>query len=60
MLRDKAQKTKAQGELNLAKDAKSKKKGFSRFIRQKRKAKESVQPLMNTDWQTGNSTQGEG
>lgn len=60
MCRGETRKTKAQGELSLAKDAKNNKKGFSRFIGQKRKVKESVQLLMNTDWQTGNSRQGEG
>ncbi|KAK4819465.1 hypothetical protein QYF61_004691 [Mycteria americana] len=40
-------KAKAQPELNLARDAKNNKKGFYRYINQKRKVKESVPPLMN-------------
>ncbi|PKU39791.1 rna-directed dna polymerase from mobile element jockey-like [Limosa lapponica baueri] len=34
-------------ELNLARDAKNNKKGFYRYVIQKRKVKESVYPLMN-------------
>ena len=33
--------------LNLARDAKNNKKGFYRYVSQKRKVKESVPPLMN-------------
>jgi len=33
-------------ELNFARDAKNNKKGFYRYVSQKRKAKESVLPLM--------------
>ncbi|KAK4809167.1 hypothetical protein QYF61_006425 [Mycteria americana] len=40
-------KAKAQLELNLARDANNNKKGFYRYINQKRKAKESVPPLLN-------------
>jgi len=36
-------------ELNLATDAKNNKKGFYRYVNQKRKVKESVFPLMNTN-----------
>ncbi|KAK4821758.1 hypothetical protein QYF61_000819 [Mycteria americana] len=45
--RDGVRKAKAQLELNLARDAKNTKKGFYRYIDQKRKVKESVPPLMN-------------
>ncbi|KAK4820966.1 hypothetical protein QYF61_009211 [Mycteria americana] len=45
--RDGVRKAKAQLELNLARDAKNNKKGFYRYINQKRKVKESVPPLMN-------------
>jgi len=34
-------------ELNVARDAKSSKKGFYRYVSQKRKVKESVPPPMN-------------
>ncbi|KFZ66869.1 hypothetical protein N338_11098, partial [Podiceps cristatus] len=40
-------KAKAQMELNLARDVKNNKKGFYRYIGQKRQAKESVPPLVN-------------
>ncbi|KFQ78147.1 hypothetical protein N335_09061, partial [Phaethon lepturus] len=43
--RDGVRRAKAQLELNLARDAKNKKKGFYRYVRQKRKVKESVLPL---------------
>ncbi|KAK4807047.1 hypothetical protein QYF61_018388 [Mycteria americana] len=46
--RDGIRKAKAWLELNLARDAKYNKKGFYRYVSQKRKAKESVPPLMNT------------
>ncbi|KAK4815257.1 hypothetical protein QYF61_023993 [Mycteria americana] len=47
LCRDGVRKAKAQLELNLARDAKNSKKGFYRYINQKRKVKESVPPLMN-------------
>ncbi|KAK4806963.1 LOW QUALITY PROTEIN: hypothetical protein QYF61_027330 [Mycteria americana] len=47
LCRDGVRKAKAQLELNLARDAKNNKKGFYRYINQKRKVKESVPPLMN-------------
>ncbi|KAK4816568.1 hypothetical protein QYF61_017958 [Mycteria americana] len=47
LCRDRVRKAKAQLELNLARDAKNNKKGFYRYINQKRKVKESVPPLMN-------------
>ncbi|KFQ63779.1 hypothetical protein N334_06073, partial [Pelecanus crispus] len=40
-------KAKAQLELNLARDVKNNRKGFYRYVSQKRKAKESIPPLMN-------------
>ena len=33
--------------MNLARDAKNNKKGFYRYVNQKRKGKESIIPLMN-------------
>ncbi|KAK4833041.1 LOW QUALITY PROTEIN: hypothetical protein QYF61_027543 [Mycteria americana] len=47
LCRDGVGKAKAQLELNLARDAKNNKKGFYRYVSQKRKVKESVPPLMN-------------
>ncbi|KAK4808500.1 hypothetical protein QYF61_005817 [Mycteria americana] len=47
LCRDGVRKAKVQLELNLARDAKNNKKGFYRYINQKRKVKESVPPLMN-------------
>ncbi|KAK4825160.1 hypothetical protein QYF61_024549 [Mycteria americana] len=47
LCRDGVRKAKAQLKLNLARDAKNNKKGFYRYINQKRKVKESVPPLMN-------------
>ncbi|KAK4806236.1 hypothetical protein QYF61_013380 [Mycteria americana] len=44
---DGVRKAKGRLELNLARDAKNNKKGFYRYINQKRKVKESVPPLMN-------------
>ncbi|KFW69345.1 hypothetical protein AS28_06177, partial [Pygoscelis adeliae] len=41
-------KTKARLELNLARDARNKKKGFYRYVSQKRKVKDSAPLLMNT------------
>ena len=43
---DSVQKTKAEMELNLARDAKNNKKGFYRYIGQKRMTKECVLPLI--------------
>ncbi|KAK4830517.1 hypothetical protein QYF61_011459 [Mycteria americana] len=40
-------KAKAQPKLSLARDVKSKKKGFYKFIRDKRNTKENVSPLVN-------------
>ncbi|KFQ65391.1 hypothetical protein N335_01657, partial [Phaethon lepturus] len=45
--RDGVRKAKAQLELNLARDAKNNKKGFYRYVSQKRKGKESISPLMS-------------
>jgi len=44
LCRDGVRKAKAQLELNLARDAKNNKKGFYRYVSQKRKIKESVPP----------------
>ncbi|KFW11305.1 hypothetical protein N327_10989, partial [Fulmarus glacialis] len=46
--RDGVRKAKAWLELNLAGDAKGNKKGFYRYVSQKKKVKESIAPLMNT------------
>ncbi|KFV15714.1 hypothetical protein N339_02762, partial [Pterocles gutturalis] len=47
LCRDGVRKAKAQLELNLVKDAKNNKKGFYRYVNQKRKVKESVPALMS-------------
>ena len=47
LCRDEVMRAKVQLELNLASDAENNKKGFYRYINQKRKVKESVPPLMN-------------
>jgi len=47
LCRDGVRKAKVWMELNLARDAKSNKKGFSRYVSQKRKVKESVTPMMS-------------
>ncbi|KAK4816578.1 hypothetical protein QYF61_017968 [Mycteria americana] len=47
LCRDGLRKVRAQLKLNLARDAKNNKKGFYRYINQKRKVKESIPPLMN-------------
>ncbi|KFU91186.1 hypothetical protein M959_05608, partial [Chaetura pelagica] len=47
LCRDEVRKAKVQLELNLARDVKKNKKGFYRYIKQKRKVKESVLPLMS-------------
>ena len=44
MCRDGVRRAKAQLELNLARDAENNKKGFYRYVSQKRKVKESVRP----------------
>jgi len=44
---DGVRKVKAWIELKLARDAKNNKKGFYRYVSQKRKVKESVPPLMS-------------
>ncbi|KFO72886.1 hypothetical protein N303_04111, partial [Cuculus canorus] len=46
LCRDKVRKAKAQLELNLGREVKTNKKGFYRYINQKRKIKENVPPLM--------------
>ena len=51
---------KAQQELNLARAAKNNKKGFYRYVSQKRKVKESVFPLDEQEWRPSISRQGEG
>ena len=48
MCRDRVRKAKLQLELNWARNAKNNKKGFYRYVSQKRKVKESVPPSMNT------------
>ena len=45
--RDGIRKATARMELSLARDAKNNRKGFDRYIAQKRKAKKSVPPLMD-------------
>ncbi|KAK4828789.1 hypothetical protein QYF61_000846 [Mycteria americana] len=47
LCRDGVRKAKAQLELNLARDAKNNRKGFYRYVSQKRKVKESVPALMS-------------
>jgi len=47
LCRDEVRRAKAQLELNLARDAKSKEQGFYRYVSQKRKDKESVCLLMS-------------
>ncbi|KFQ68256.1 hypothetical protein N335_13841, partial [Phaethon lepturus] len=47
LCRDGVRRAKAQLELNLARNAKNNKKGFCRYVSQKRKVKESVTPLMS-------------
>ncbi|KAK4829113.1 hypothetical protein QYF61_002151 [Mycteria americana] len=47
LCRDGVRKAKAWLEMNLARDAKNNKKGFYRYVSQKRKVKENVPPLMN-------------
>jgi len=44
---DEVRRTKAQLELNLARDAKNNKKGFYKYISQKRKVEERVPPMMS-------------
>ena len=48
LCRDGVRKAKAQLELNLARDAKKNKKGFYRYLNQKRKVQEAV-PLLVSD-----------
>ncbi|KFM05399.1 hypothetical protein AS27_15836, partial [Aptenodytes forsteri] len=47
LCRDGVRKAKVWMELNLARDAKNNKKGFYRYVSQKRKVKESILPLMS-------------
>ena len=47
MCRDGIRKAKAQMELNLTRDVKNNKKGFYRYVGRRRRAKESVPPLIN-------------
>ena len=56
LCRDSVRKAKAQLKLNLAGGAKNNKKGFYRYVSQKRKVKESVpsMPCHPQDWQTVN------
>lgn len=49
MCRDGVRKVKALLKLNLSRDAKNKKKGFYRYVSQKRKVKENVDPD-EQDW----------
>jgi len=44
LCRDRVRRAKARLELNLARDAKNNKKGFYRYVSQKRKVKESIPP----------------
>ncbi|KAJ7425634.1 hypothetical protein BTVI_02330 [Pitangus sulphuratus] len=46
LCRNGARKAKVKLELNLARDAKNNRKGFYRYVNQKRKVKESVSPLL--------------
>ncbi|KFW06482.1 hypothetical protein N327_08664, partial [Fulmarus glacialis] len=46
LCRDQIRKAKVRMELNLARDTKNNKKGFYRYVSQKRKVKERVLPLM--------------
>ena len=57
---ERIRKTKAQMELNLVRDMKNNKKGFYRYISQKRQAKESVFPLINEKGELATSRHGEG
>ncbi|GAB0207675.1 mitochondrial enolase superfamily member 1 [Grus japonensis] len=45
--RDEVRKAKAHVELNLSRDVKDKKKGFHKYIEDKRKTRENVSPLLN-------------
>ncbi|KFQ55458.1 hypothetical protein N334_10646, partial [Pelecanus crispus] len=47
LCREGVRKAKARLELNVARDVKNNKKGFYRYVNQKRKAKENILPLMN-------------
>ncbi|KFM02997.1 hypothetical protein AS27_15497, partial [Aptenodytes forsteri] len=47
LCRNGVMKAKARLELNLARDTKNNKKGFYRYVSQKRQVKESVHPMMN-------------
>ncbi|KFQ17180.1 hypothetical protein N331_12325, partial [Merops nubicus] len=49
LCRDEVRKAKAQMELNLARDAKENRKGFYRYIIQKRKVKEGISSLKNSN-----------
>ncbi|KFZ50921.1 hypothetical protein N321_00760, partial [Antrostomus carolinensis] len=49
LCRGEVMKAKAQLELNLARDARKNKKGFYSYVNQKRKAKESISPLMSNN-----------
>ncbi|KFZ48098.1 hypothetical protein N321_03191, partial [Antrostomus carolinensis] len=49
LCRDEVRKAKVQLELNLARDAKKNKKGFYRWVNQKRKVKESIFSLMSNN-----------
>ncbi|KAK4829708.1 hypothetical protein QYF61_006083 [Mycteria americana] len=59
LCRDGFRKAKAQLGLNLARDAKNSKKGFYRYVSQKRKVKEGLPPD-EQDWQIRNNRRGEG
>jgi len=62
LCRDEVRRAKAQLELNLARDVEHNKKGFYRYVNQKRKVKESIPfpPLNEHNWQTGSNKRGEG
>ncbi|PKU47375.1 hypothetical protein llap_2342 [Limosa lapponica baueri] len=47
LCRDKVRKAKAWLELNLARNAKNNKKGFYRYVNQKRNVKESISPMIS-------------
>jgi len=47
LCRGEGRRAKAQLELNLGRNAKNNKKGFYRYVNQKRKVEESVLPLIN-------------
>ncbi|KFQ24241.1 hypothetical protein N331_03502, partial [Merops nubicus] len=55
LCRDKVRKVKVQLELNLARDTKKNKKGFYKYLNQKRKAKEGVPTLVTNNGELATS-----